>query len=243
MKKIVVKYKHVISLGWFCSVAEEMEKLGLRNASYPFDWILSDLKTVYDMIEGQCIDYLDAEQLVQDDNVKNIYYHRNRKCLAFIHDINPYQDYNKEIEKAEKKYSRRLERLRHDMKEPCIFLRYIMDNEEYQTVFEKRKEIVNWVKSYHSENQIIFIANEDFGKNEEIWSVRKDSDDSVARQFMMQLPDLKEWLLKQEYDFSISDNRKWYKRKQRKRALYKYPNKILNKWRQLLFIVKTFGHN
>lgn len=234
----MVKYKHVISLGWFCSVAEEIDKLGLRNASYPFDWILSDFKTVFDVIEGVCVDYLDAEQLVQDDKIKNFYSHRNRKCLTFVHDVNPYLDYQREIEKAEKKYARRLERLRHDMREPSIFLRYIMDSEEYQVIVEKRKEIENWIKSYHPDNQIIFIANEELGKNEKIWSVKKDLDDSVARQFMMQLPELKKWLLSQEYDFSICDNRKWYRRKQRKKALYKYPEKLTNKWRRFLWMIK-----
>lgn len=37
-------YKHVISLGFFCSVALELERKGLRDASYPFDWLISDFQ-------------------------------------------------------------------------------------------------------------------------------------------------------------------------------------------------------
>ena len=42
----MASYKHIISLGWFGSIAEELERLGLRSAIYPFDWILSDWETV-----------------------------------------------------------------------------------------------------------------------------------------------------------------------------------------------------
>lgn len=34
-------FTHVVSLGWFCSVARELEKAGLREFSMPFDWCLS----------------------------------------------------------------------------------------------------------------------------------------------------------------------------------------------------------
>lgn len=32
------EYENVISLGYFCSVASEIERLGLRRHSGPFDW-------------------------------------------------------------------------------------------------------------------------------------------------------------------------------------------------------------
>ena len=53
----MILYRHVVSLGWFCSVAEEIERLGLRNASYPFDWILTDWQTVAEMTEGTFTDF------------------------------------------------------------------------------------------------------------------------------------------------------------------------------------------
>lgn len=36
------KYESVISLGYFCSVAIELEKMGIRNFSTPFDWLITD---------------------------------------------------------------------------------------------------------------------------------------------------------------------------------------------------------
>lgn len=35
-----------ISLGYFCSIAMDLEKLGLRNESLPFDWVISDFEGV-----------------------------------------------------------------------------------------------------------------------------------------------------------------------------------------------------
>ena len=98
-------YKHVISLGWFCSVAEEIEKLGLRSASYPFDWILTDWKTVEEIMKGEFADYLKSDKLIQDAEVSNMYHHSDRKCLVYVHDIDPYENYEKQIEKAQMKYA------------------------------------------------------------------------------------------------------------------------------------------
>lgn len=38
--------EYVISLGFFRSVVSELDKLGLRNVSYLFDWILFDFENV-----------------------------------------------------------------------------------------------------------------------------------------------------------------------------------------------------
>jgi len=37
---------HYISLGYFCSIAMDLEKLGLRTESSPFDWLISDFEGV-----------------------------------------------------------------------------------------------------------------------------------------------------------------------------------------------------
>ncbi len=35
------EFKNYISLGYFCEVAKDLERLGLRNQSSPFDWVIS----------------------------------------------------------------------------------------------------------------------------------------------------------------------------------------------------------
>ena len=45
-------YERVISLGWFCGPALEMKRIGLRDGSYPFDWMLThDFSKIISMIE------------------------------------------------------------------------------------------------------------------------------------------------------------------------------------------------
>lgn len=217
----MVMYKHVISLGWFCSTAEELEKLGLRTASYPFDWILTDWATVTDIINGSFTDFLDREKLFQDAKTVNMYHHRDRQCLTYVHDIDPYESYDREIKKAQEKYGRRLARLKKDICDPCIFLRYIRDQEEYQFIEENREAIETWLRGFHPDNQIVYIANEELGQAPFIWSVQKDGNDSVARTFLAQLPELKGWLLSRSYSFSIKENLKRYHRKVIKMKFYR----------------------
>lgn len=54
-------YKHVISLGYFCSVALELERIGLRNTAYPFDWCISDFSGVIEAIENGFSEWLDSK--------------------------------------------------------------------------------------------------------------------------------------------------------------------------------------
>ena len=226
-------YKHVISLGWFCSVAEEIEKLGLRSASYPFDWILTDGKTVEEIMKGEFADYLKSDKLIQDAEVPNMYHHSGRKCLVYVHDIDPYENYENQIEKAQMKYARRLTRLRHDICEPCIFLRYIQDEEEYRYIVKKHDEISSWLQGFNPENQIVYIANKELGQSDFIWSVEKDNQDTVARNFLDQLPGLKKWLLSQQYDFLIESNLKWYRRKIIRKKWHRFFEKVRHGIRRL----------
>ena len=229
----MVQYKHVISLGWFCSVAEELEKIGLRTASYPFDWILTDWETVMEMMEGSFLGFLDADKLEQDEKTRNMYHHKERKCLTYVHDIDPYENYERQVEKARLKYERRLERLRRDICEPCIFVRYIRDAQEFQYITEHRRELENWLEGFHPENRIVYIANEELGQASFIWSVCRDENDGVARIFLDQLPELRNWLLAQSYDFSIEYNLKRYRKNHKRKKARKYLLKVRHGIRRL----------
>ncbi len=51
-----ITFAKVISLGCFCSPALWIKELGLRNCSYPLDWILTpDLRRTNDLIENNFI--------------------------------------------------------------------------------------------------------------------------------------------------------------------------------------------
>lgn len=71
IEKEIGGYKHVISLGSFCSPALKIERLGLRDGSYPFDWVLSrsmnnvvELITLHKLISAKPISL--CKELTQD---------------------------------------------------------------------------------------------------------------------------------------------------------------------------------
>lgn len=64
-------FSNFISLGYFCSVALELERLGYRNFSNPFDWLISDFKGVLELIENDFENFLSMQYLFQ--NKKNKY--------------------------------------------------------------------------------------------------------------------------------------------------------------------------
>ena len=62
-----------ISLGYFCSVASELEKLGLRTESSPFDWVISDFEGVLLAIQNNFSDYLNYSFLAQNKQNHSVY--------------------------------------------------------------------------------------------------------------------------------------------------------------------------
>ena len=46
-----------VSLGHFCSVANELEMLGLRTEALPFDWVISDFEGIILLIKDRFNDF------------------------------------------------------------------------------------------------------------------------------------------------------------------------------------------
>lgn len=117
-----------ISLGYFCSVASELEKLGLRTESSPFDWVISDFEGDINNIKNHFADYLDYIFLSQDKQNREIY--KNIKYnICFFHDFNKYTSLKKQLPHVAEKYNRRIERFYKSITSPTLFIRYISDEE------------------------------------------------------------------------------------------------------------------
>lgn len=54
-------FEHVISLGTFCYAGWLIKKLGLKQASYPFDWIFSNPAMVADILRDDFARFLDSQ--------------------------------------------------------------------------------------------------------------------------------------------------------------------------------------
>ena len=86
MGDFVYSYKNYISLGFFCAIAEQLEDFGLRSFSSPFDWLISDLKSIISLIDNGFESFLNEKYLAQNQkerhHYKNVLYN-----IEFYHDF------------------------------------------------------------------------------------------------------------------------------------------------------------
>lgn len=161
-----------ISLGSDCSVAYQLQKQGLRDAAYPFDWLriphLKFLNTLIDndfndlFVNLETTDISNNFPLLNDDwheekgiSIKVI----NRKYgIHFVHDFTSINSLNLyKPESVFEKYQRRIERFRENMLNASIhkkLFRIGPDNDEAQlsnlnTIFQN-KGFVNYSIYYTS---------------------------------------------------------------------------------------------
>jgi hypothetical protein len=53
--------KTLFSLGFRCSSASLIKSLGLKNESYPFDWLVSRLSVIQHCIESDFVEFLNLD--------------------------------------------------------------------------------------------------------------------------------------------------------------------------------------
>ena len=234
-----------ISLGFFCSVAMELEKYGLRKESSPFDWTISDFRGVISAIENNFEDYVDYDSLIQSKD-NRAWYKNDKYNIWFYHDFDRYKSLEKQIGRVQEKYLRRIKRFYLTISQPTLFIRYI-DTEsdtngqsELEYIEENLERIMALIKSFNAENDILFIANEGvYSQKIKIYNVKKDEGDTVARNPVSDSPLLSElfesfdspdkqanierYKAKQEKENStFSFYKKKYERKLKKRLLKEY---------------------
>lgn len=183
------KYDNYISLGYFCEVAQDLEKLGLRNQSSPFDWGISWFPSVIDAIDKEFDDFMAYDHLSQNVNRRERY-HEDNYHFYFFHDFNKYKPLSYQYKKVKEKYDRRIKRFLSTIKSPTLFVRYISAEEldEYNKSLEliwienNYEYIIKTLKRFNPENDIIFIGDETVKSNIiKIYMVPKDENDVVSR--------------------------------------------------------------
>jgi len=68
-------YKYIFSLGYRCSSAGVLKSLGIKHASYPFDWMVSRLPIIADCIDTKFVHFLNPENYVQKESATYDYRH------------------------------------------------------------------------------------------------------------------------------------------------------------------------
>lgn len=100
-------------------------------------------------------------------------------------------------------------------------MNYIAYNHEY---------IEKLFKKFNDDNHVVYIANEDLSiefvcENLEIYYVLQDAGDTVARNFMEQLPELKQYIIS-NCDESVDGIKKYNQKNIVRRVFEKFRRKI-----------------
>ena len=151
-------YSNCISLGYFCGTASSLSKLGLRNFSGPFDWIISDFQQVIHQIDHEFIEFMKKDNLEIVENSPKTFIDKKYKFI-FRHDINE----NFEIEYSDiyAKYIKRTKRFIEKIKEPTCFFRTVSSEEEIRYIINHAEYIESILKRYNSRNSIVYILLND----------------------------------------------------------------------------------
>ena len=182
-------YKNYNSLGYYCGVAEDLEKMGLRNRSFPFDWLISNFENVIDAIDKEFNGFMDYENLSQDLNARH-HYRDDKYQFYFFHDFSPYVKLDKQYSDVRNKYYRRINRFLKTIKEPTLFVHYISAEKldknnksvELKWIENNYGRILAVLKRYNPKNDIVFIGDETLNSEKiKIYNVKKDEKDIVSR--------------------------------------------------------------
>lgn len=176
-------YSNYISLGSFCSVAMELERYGLRSASYPFDWLLSPFNGVIEAINSK-FEALFDESLYEQSK-QRLYVYRNSKYnFEFVHDFTKYKPLSSQFSTFCEKYNRRINRFFEAVGNPTLFIRYISGISELKWIEQNWDFICASVKKFNEKNEFLFVANNGISSNMfQLYNVAPDKNDSVSRSF------------------------------------------------------------
>lgn len=197
-------FEHIISLGHFCGVAQELERLGLRDASYPFDWLITTREPLHQLIDSHFDGFLEYDYLYQSREERKIY--RNKYYnfgVSFYHDFSKYKPLDVQLDEVKEKYARRIERFYTAIAEPALFIRYVNNEDDAEYYSKHFDECLERYKQFCPENELIFVVNDEY-KNFNIpnaFYVEKDENDTVARRFTEKNEELFDFLTGDEiYD-------------------------------------------
>ena len=178
-------------------------------------------------IENNFDGFLDYEYLIQN-KLNHSYYKNTKYNISFFHEFEKYKSLKDQLPNVKNKYNRRINRFYESINEPTLFIRYISNEEKFEGVsvellyIEKNIEkILAILKGFNKKNDIIFVANEDvLSKKIEIYNVKKDENDLVARNFINDNLDLYEKFNSIVFPKKQENIIRYLKKEKHKKSLY-----------------------
>lgn len=173
------KYCQCASLGWYCGTASSLSKLGLRNASGPFDWFCSDYWAVLKIIENEFSDFMNVDNLVEKDGDKKVFIDK-KYGFYFNHDVK--NDYSEERDDILKKYNRRAKRFIGSICRPTLFFRCVRSEDEIKYINENWEYAEGVIKKYNENNGIVYVIRSDMSTlTEKVLSFRLPIDNWLGK--------------------------------------------------------------
>lgn len=151
-------YYNVISLGNNCHVAWDLERMGYRCNSYPFDWVITNFCDVISLIDKHFVGNLKLEMIKQDVEAKNCF-HDLGTGIDYYHDFFPDAGtVEEQYEGVVTKYNRRIQRFLETGKQKTLYVRVIRNQEDYQWTVENKEMIDNVIHRLNKESNVLYIA-------------------------------------------------------------------------------------
>lgn len=183
-----MKY-HYVSLGSFCGVAMELDRIGLRQESLPFDWLITaDFDSVLWLIRNHFEGFLEKEDLYQEETPD--YYYSKRFQIHYYHEFIGTGSLEEQYDAVLEKYRRRIGRFYEIISSPTVFIRSC-NGREIEYIQKHQEEIESLLKSFNAENRIIYISADNGAGLANLYRIEGKS----RKHFLDALPELKTFLL------------------------------------------------
>lgn len=225
------KYENVVSLGYFCSVASEIERIGLRTHSGPFDWqACVDFRKRIELIDTHFKDFfenLNEDGLYQLVSAPHSYFMK-AVGVFLVHDFTKYKPLANQLPEVKRKYERRVASFYRQISQKTLFIYYVNRDTDADYINQNLGHIKSVLCKFNSCNEIIFVANSDKHLNVgPTYYVVPDKGDIVARKFLNKNGKLRNFLENLPFDERQRYiNKKFHDKKELKKKLNKPYKKL-----------------
>lgn len=226
-------FKHYISLGHCCHIAGNLEKLGLRSASMPYDWNITLWKAIEDSVKNNFDNYLVYDKLYQFKDRPQVY----ENCeagVSFVHDFVGHLSLKKQFKNVEEKYKRRISKFYQHIQEPTLFFRYCLNAEEVYEIDMRYNEIIDLFKKHNQDSEVVFLSHSSIDMSkinniEYLYIIEKPEDEQVSTRPLLDCEYLCSVLSNAKFE-DRERNLQFNKEKQNKKSVTKKLKKKMQKF-------------
>lgn len=216
-QRISTEYEHIVSLGYFCGVALELERIGLRDASGPFDWVIAPWAGVAELLTSGFDDLFEADAFEQDPRTPE-HYRNSKYGIAFYHDFDRWISFDAQLPNVREKYERRIERFYANASDPTLFVRYVRDENEVDELRDTLPAVISLLRELNCDNDVLLVGNDSLDPHLLNYVFACDEGDVVARRFLDNSPELAQRLINGFPDERRKKNLAWYSVKESRKA-------------------------